>query len=385
MSLTRRDFLRFTAVAGTAAGLGLTAGCKARTSTPAPTAQPRGYRSGPAGRKLKLLILGGTAFLGPHTIAAARARGHEMTLFNRGRTNPDLFPELEKLRGDRDGDLAALNGRTWDAVIDTSGYVPRHVRLSAELLAPSVGHYLFVSTISVYKDYATIGMDESAPVATLEDPTAEKVTNETYGALKALCEKAAEEAMPGRTTTIRPGLIVGPEDRTDRFTYWPVRVERGGEVLCPGTPADPIQFIDVRDLAEFIVYCLEDKVLGTFNADAPAGALTMGNLLETCRTVSGANARFTWADAAFLAAQNVAPWQDMPCWVPAVGDEAGFGRVNTQKAHDAGLGTRPLDDTVRATLAWWHGEPEERRLGALRAGLAPQREMEVLQAWHARG
>ncbi len=214
-----------------------------------------------------------------------------MTLFNRGKTNPELFPDLEKLRGDRDGELGALVGRAWDAVIDTSGYVPRHVRLSAELLAPSVAHYLFISTISVYRDYSTIGMDETAPIATLADPTTEQVTGETYGALKALCEKAAEDAMPGRTTVIRPGLIVGPEDRTDRFTYWPVRVERGGEVLSPGTPADPIQFIDVRDLAEFIVVCLENKVLGTFNADAPAGALSMGKLLETCREVSGSGAR----------------------------------------------------------------------------------------------
>ncbi len=383
MSLSRRDFLRCTAVAGAAAGLGLSLGCGQRAAPP-PQVKANGYRSGLAERKLKLLILGGTAFLGPHTIAAARARGHDVTLFNRGKTNPELFPDLEKLRGDRDGDLGALVGRTWDAVIDTSGYVPRHVRLSAELLAPSVAHYLFISTISVYHDYSTIGMDESAPIATLADPTTEQVTGETYGALKALCEKAALDAMPGGATIIRPGLIVGPEDRTDRFTYWPVRVERGGEVLCPGAPADNIQFIDVRDLAEFIVVCLENKVLGTFNADAPAGVLTMGQLLDTCREVAGANARLTWADAEFLAQQNVSPWQDMPCWVPAVGAEAGFGKVNTEKAHAAGLGMRPLDDTVRATLAWWHTEPEDRRK-TLRAGLTPEREAAVLAAWHAKG
>jgi 2'-hydroxyisoflavone reductase len=384
MSLSRRDFLRCTAVAGAAAGLGLSFGCGSRAGTPSPQAGTSGYRSGLAERKLKLLILGGTAFLGPHTVAAARARGHEVTLFNRGKTNPELFPDLEKLRGDRDGDLSALVGRTWDAVIDTSGYVPRHVRLSAELLAPSVAHYLFISTISVYKDYSVVGMDESAPLATLADPTTEQITGETYGALKALCETAAQDAMPGRTTVIRPGLIVGPEDRTDRFTYWPVRVERGGEVLSPGTPDDFIQFIDVRDLAEFIVVCLENKAFGIFNADAPAGSLTMGRLLETCRDVTESRAGLTWVDAEFLAAQNVSPWQDMPCWVPAVGAEAGFGRVNTAKAHAAGLGMRALDDTVRATLAWWHTEPEDRRK-TLRAGLTPEREAAVLAAWHAKG
>ena len=384
MSLSRRDFIRCTAVAGAAAGLGLSLGCGSRSRTPAPRAVASGYRSGLAERRLKLLILGGTAFLGPHTIAAARARGHEVTLFNRGKTNPELFPELEKLRGDRDGELSALIGRTWDAVIDTSGYVPRHVRLSAELLAPSVAHYLFISTISVYRDYSVVGMDESAPIATLADPTTEQITGESYGALKALCEAAAQDAMPGRTTVIRPGLIVGPEDRTDRFTYWPVRVDRGGEVLSPGAPTDPIQFIDVRDLAEFIVVCLESRILGTFNADAPAGVLTMGKLLDTCREVTGSDARLTWADADFLAQQNVSPWQDMPCWVPAVGPEAGFGKVNTEKAHAAGLGMRTLDDTVRATLAWWRTEPEDRRK-TLRAGLAPEREAAVLAAWHARG
>jgi 2'-hydroxyisoflavone reductase len=384
MSLSRRDFLRCTAVAGAAAGLGLSLGCGSRGGSPAAAIRTKGYRNGLADRKLKLLILGGTAFLGPHTINAARARGHEVTLFNRGKTNPELFPDLEKLRGDRDGDLGALVGRTWDAVVDTSGYVPRLVRMSAELLAPSVAQYVFISTISVYKDYSVIGMDESAPLATIADPTTEQVTPETYGALKALSEKAAEFAMPGRTTVIRPGLIVGPEDRTDRFTYWPVRVARGGEVLCPGTPEDPIQFIDVRDLAEFIVVCLEDKVIGTFNADAPAGVLTMGKLLETCREVTAADARLTWVDADFLAAQNVNAWQDMPCWVPAVGPEAGFGRVNTTKAHAAGLGQRTLDDTVRATLAWWRAEPADRRQ-SLRAGLAPEREAAVLAAWHAKG
>ena len=357
MTIDRRQFLKATALTGAAIGLGLPViGCNGKADS-----AKAGYRAVPADRKLNLLILGGTAFLGPACVAAAQARGHSLTLFNRGRTNPHLFPDLEKLRGDRGKDIAALEGRRWDAVIDTSGYVPRHVTMSAELLAPQVDHYVFVSTISVYKDYAVIGMDETAPVGTLEDPTTETITGETYGPLKALCEQAAEAAMPGRVTNIRPGLIVGPRDRSDRFTYWPVRVGRGGEVLAPGTPEDRIQFIDVRDLAEFIVHALEQKLSGVYNCDSPAGEYTIGRLLETCRDVTASNAALTWCDAAFLAEHGVSPWSDMPCWVPAEGDERGFGRVSTARAHDAGLGRRPLDVTVRETLQWWHEQPAERR------------------------
>jgi len=242
---------------------------------------------------------------------------------------------------------------------------------------------VFISTISVYKDYSIVGMDETAPVGTIEDPTLEQVDNETYGPLKALCEQAAEASLPGRVTNIRPGLIVGRRDRTDRFTYWPVRVGLGGEVLAPGTPDDPIQFIDVRDLAEFIVHSLEVKLSGVFNADSPGGLLAIGGLLDTCAEVTGSGASFTWCHADFLEEQSVTAWADMPVWAPAVDEYVGFGRVSTAKAQAAGLGRRPLEDTVRDTLHWWNEQPAERR-ERLRAGIDPAREAAVLKAWHAR-
>jgi len=382
MTIDRRQFLKTTAVAGTALGLGLPlTGCGSKTETEVSKA---GYQPVLADKPLKLLILGGTAFLGPACVEAAQARGHELTLFNRGRTNPHLFPDLEKLQGDRKNDLVALEGRQWDAVIDTSGYVPGHVTDSAKLLGPNVGHYVFVSTISVYKDYKVIGMDETAPVGTLEDPTTEEVNGETYGPLKALCEQAAEAEMPGRVTNIRPGLIVGPRDRSDRFTYWPVRVGRGGEVLAPGTPEDLIQFIDVRDLGEFIIHALEKRLPGVYNCDSPAGEYSMGKLLNGCQEVSGSDARFTWCDSGFLEEQEVSAWGDMPCWVPAEDDYLGFGKVSAAKAVAAGLGRRPLDTTIRETINWWNDQPVERR-DRMRAGIAPDREAEVLRAWHDRG
>lgn len=335
-----------------------------------------------AAKPLKLLILGGTNFLGPHIVAAAVTRGHTMTLFNRGKTHPGLFPDLEKLHGDRKVDLAVLEGRQWDAVIDTSAYIPADVTRSAKLLAPNVAQYLLISTVSVYARLDKPGMDESAPLATTDKPDADKVTNENYGALKALCEKAAQAEAPGKLTVIRPGLIVGPGDSTDRFTYWPVRVARGGEVLAPGKPGDFTQFIDARDLADFIVLCLERRTLGTFNADAQAGSITMGRLLDTCKTVSKSDARFVWADAKFLEEQKIAPWADLPAWIPAEGDEAAFGQVSAAKAKAAGLQYRPLADTVRDTLDWFRTEPAEHQ-AKLKSGLSAEREAEALKAWHA--
>ncbi|WP_224247535.1 SDR family oxidoreductase [Hyalangium gracile] len=333
--------------------------------------------------KKKILILGGTGFLGPALVEAAKPRGHTLTLFNRGKTRPGLFPEVEKLQGDRDGNLEALKGRQWDVVIDTSGYVPRVVRASAELLAPNVERYLFVSTISVYKDMDVHGIDESAAVATVEDEKTEDVSQH-YGALKALSEKAAEAAMPGRTTVVRPGLIVGEGDPTDRFTYWPVRVARGGEVLAPGDGADPVQFIDVRDLASFILGLVEQRTVGTFNATGPASTLLMRELLEACRTANGGDARFTWVDADWLVEQQkVMPWSDMPIWIPRSGDSKGMGRVSTARALAHGLKCRPTVDTARDTLAWFKTLPPERQQ-KLRSGLAPERESAVLAAWHQR-
>lgn len=331
-----------------------------------------------------LLILGGTAFLGPQIVEAARSLGYKITLFNRGKTHPELFPDLEKLRGDRDGNLKALEGRSWDVVIDTSGYVPRHVRDSATLLGSSVQQYIFISTISVYADTSKPGMDESAPVGKLEDESVEDVSGGSYGPLKALCEKAAEKAMPGRVTVIRPGLIVGPGDGTDRFTYWPVRLDRGGEVLAPGSASDPVQFIDVRDLAEWTLRCARDRTTGVFNATGPRGELTIGQLLSACKAAaSGKALTLTWVEAAFLEEQKVAPWSDMPVWVPPQGGSAGFARINCARALSSGLTFRPVEATVKDTLLWWKTQPKERQV-TLRAGIKPEREAEVLAAWHER-
>ena len=369
--MTRREFV---VAAGAAMAAGALPGCAATAaagSALAPAARP----SPP--KPLKLLILGGTAFLGPELVEAARARGHTVTLFNRGKTNPGLFPDLEKLHGDRDGQLDALRGRTWDAVLDTSGYVPRIVRQSAELLAPSVGRYLFVSTISVYAEGVKAPITESTALATAPDPRSEDVRAH-YGALKALCERAVEAAMPGRALSVRPGLIVGPTDPTDRFTYWPVRLARGGEVLAPGDGLDPVQFVDVRDLAAFLVLAAEKRLAGTMNATGPAAPLLTRDFLEACR-VPGVEARLTWVDDAFLEAQKVSAWSDLPVWVPR--SEA-FTQVSSAPAIAAGLTFRPAAESARDTLAWWRAQPEERR-SRPRTGLTPAREAEVLAAWKA--
>lgn len=398
----RRDLLK-AGLAG--AGLAALPGC-ARNAKDASPATADATGGTPAlGRPLDILVLGGTGFLGPHFVAAARANGHRLTLFNRGKSNPtrfsgEAFADLEQLHGDRKTDLSALGTtRRWDAVLDTSAYIPADVTRSATLLADRVHQYLVISTISVYASNATAGDDETAALATLPDPTVTEVTGETYGGLKALCEQAAERALPGRTTVVRPGLIVGPGDPTDRFTYWPARADRGGEILAPGTPADPVQCIDVRDLAAFLLATLESRTFGTFNADAAPGALTMGGLLAACQSVSkamntiycvrapcpqppGHDSTLTWVPADFLEAQKVAPWQDLPVWVPATGDYAGFGRRSTARAQAAGLVTRPIDDTVADTLTDWRAQDDARRAKP-KAGLSPEREAEVLRAWHA--
>jgi nucleoside-diphosphate-sugar epimerase len=331
---------------------------------------------------MKLLILGGTVFLGRHLVEAALARGHAVTLFNRGQHNADLYPEVEKLRGDREGDLAALHGRAWDAAIDTCGYVPRVVRASAELLADAVSHYTFISSISVYAGFKELGIDENAAVGVLADPTVEEVTGESYGPLKALCEQAAEQAMPGRVLNIRPGLIVGPHDPTDRFTYWPVRVARGGEVLAPGRPERHVQVIDVRDLAEWTVRMVEGRQTGVYNATGPEYSLTMGQLLDVCRAVSGSDARFSWVGEDFLAEKEVGPWMEVPLWIPESDpDAAGFSDVDCGKAIAAGLSFRDLAETVRATLAWDATRPPDVER---RAGLKAEREAELLRGWHER-
>ena len=338
---------------------------------------------------MKILILGGTLFLGRHLVAAARSRGHEVTLFHRGRTNPGLFQDVERLRGDRDGDLEALKGRRWDAAIDTSGYVPRVVRASSELLAESVGHYTFVSSGSVYADSAAMGIVETAPVATLSREGTENVAEE-YGALKALCERAAGEAMRGRSLAVRFGLLVGPHDPTGRFTYWPRRLSRGGEVLAPGRPLRQIQFIDARDGADWILRMAEAGRTGAFNVTGPPSLLTMERFLETTRAAIACDARLLWVEESFLLAHEVAPWTELPLWLPEEMD--GMLAVNIQKALGAGLTFRPLAETVRDTLAWDLSRPVEERARPVRmssgletaVGLDPAREAELLAAWRAR-
>jgi 2'-hydroxyisoflavone reductase len=332
-----------------------------------------------AKKPLRILILGGTGFLGPHLVAYAVARGHGVTLFNRGKTHPELFPDLEKLRGDRDGKLDALKGRTWDAAIDTSGYVPRVVHMSAGLLSKEVKQYVFISTISVYPDDLKPGANESAKVQELTEPGSEEVRKH-YGALKALCEQAAEQEMPGRATNIRPGLIVGPGDPTDRYTYWPVRIDRGGEALAPGGGGDPVQYVDARDLAGFVVRVIEEDVVGVFNAAGPEKRLSMKEMLDASRKATDHPASLTWVPEKFLTDHKVSAWDDMPVWA---GADVGLSQIDCSKAIGKGLRFRSAEDTARDTLAWWKTLPEERR-AKMRAGLSAEREKEVLAAWKAR-
>lgn len=328
---------------------------------------------------MRILIIGGTRFLGRHLVKAALARNHDVTLFNRGKTNPDLFPQLETIVGDREQDVNKLNGRIWDAVIDVAGYLPRIVRLSAEVLKATAGPYVFISTISVYRDFKQTGIDESYPVGKLDNESVEEVTGETYGPLKALCEQVVQNTFgEERTLIVRPGLIVGPHDPTDRFTYWPVRVARGGDVLAPQKPEAPIQVIDVRDLADFTIKLIQDNASGVYNATGPDYELTIGKLLEVSKQVAGSDATFKWASVNFLNEHKVEAWSDMPTWVPDDEEGVGFSRIDVSKAIHAGLTFRPLEETVRDTLEWAQTRPPDHEW---RAGLTAEREAQVLAAW----
>jgi len=331
---------------------------------------------------VRLLILGGTLFVGRHLVEAALARGHEVTLFNRGREAPPLFPAVERLAGDRRGDLAPLRGRRWDAVIDTAAYVPSVVERAAALLAPNVEHYTFVSTRSVYTTYAD--SSEDGPVATMTDEAVREAEaidpagrshavlyGASYGALKVRCERAVEAAMPGRVLVLRPGLIVGPHDPTDRFTYWVRRVARGGDVLAPGRADRVVRAIDARDLAAFCVRAVEARIAGTFNTSGADG-VTMRGLLDACDRAGGGCARFVWASEAFLLAQGVTPWSELPLWVRE--EDNAFMEARDAKAIAAGLAYRPLDETVRDTLAWDRARGDTPML----AGLPAEREAELL-------
>jgi 2'-hydroxyisoflavone reductase len=337
-------------------------------------------------KPLRILILGGTGFTGPAQARYALGRGHKVTTFNRGKTHPGELPsEVEQLVGDRNGKLDALKDRQWDVAIDNPTTLPAWVRDAAQILKGNVDRYVFISTISVYADTSK-GVDESAPLQKYEGADAFKETLEamrasgykTYGPLKALSEKEAEKWFPGKVLIIRPGLIVGPGDETDRFTYWPVRIERGGEVLAPGAPTDPVQFIDARDLAEWTIRMVESRETGTYNATGPAKPLGIGDMLGKIKAALSANANFTWANAEFLKEQKVQAWSDMPVWA---GDELGLARTKIGGALTKGLTFRPLADTARDTLAWFKSQSQDRQ-SHLKAGLAPEREAEVLAAWH---
>jgi 2'-hydroxyisoflavone reductase len=350
---------------------------------------------------MRLLVIGGTKFLGRYLIESALARGHEVTMFNRGARDAALFPEIERLRGDRNRDLSALAGRRWDAVIDTCGYTPGVVGRAAALLSERVAHYTFISSLSVYKDFSAPAPDESRPVATITDeqlraaeasePTADGVPAQAYGAaygpLKALCEQALENALPGRALSVRAGMIVGPHDYTDRFTYWARRMARGGEVLAPAPAEQRTQLVDARDLSDWLVRMSEERRTGTFNATGPDYPLTFERMLDECRRAGGSDARVTWADEKFLLNAGVGPWVELPFWMPDVPDEGEaeglnryFFHVNCQKAIASGLKFRPLIETARDTLAWDRTRPQD---APLKAGLNAEREAELLYWWRA--
>jgi 2'-hydroxyisoflavone reductase len=374
MRMTRRDLVRLSS----AALLALRAG--EQLALAADTAKR-------PGKPLRILILGGTGFTGPHQVRYALSRGHQITLFNRGKQPHEWPGTVEELIGDRNtGDLKALEGREWDVCIDNPTTLPFWVRDAGRVLHGKVKHYVFISTLSVYADNLKPA-DESAPVAgyTGKDAMAEtleslRAKGELYGPLKALSEKEAQQRFPGKVTIIRPGLIVGPGDETDRFTYWPVRLARGGEVLAPGDGSDPVQIIDARDLAEWTIRMAETRTLGTFNATGPDHSLQMKEMLSGIAAAIHADARPIWVPADFLASEKVEAWSDMPVWVPGHGDTAGFARRSIAKALAAGLRFRPPDMTASDTLTWFRQQPAERQ-AKLKAGLTPEREQEVLAKW----
>ncbi|MEX0784056.1 MAG: NAD-dependent epimerase/dehydratase family protein [Dehalococcoidia bacterium] len=330
---------------------------------------------------MRILVLGGTVFLGRHTVELALERGHDVTMFNRGQSNPGLFPGAEEVHGDRERDLGRLAGKSWDAVIDTSGYVPRVVGASARALVESVPHYTFISSISAYASMPTPGLTEDAPLGKLSEPGSEDIGKD-YGPLKVLCEREVQAAYRAGALIIRPGLIVGPHDPTDRFTYWPVRVAEGGEVLAPGDPARQVQVIDARDLAGWNLDLVERGVTGVFNATGPDAPLTMGAMLDGCRAATESDATFSWAAEDFLLERKVTPWSELPIWLPQSNEGTrGMLAVDVSRALAAGLTFRPIEDTARDTLAWHttRGESHE-----WRAGMRRDRERELLSEWRGR-
>jgi 2'-hydroxyisoflavone reductase len=384
MSTDRRQFLRLTATAGGALGLGLTP----RLADTAAALAPLPRTDAPA-RRIRLLILGGTGFIGPHQVRYAIERGHDVTIFNRGRSAPGMFPGVEEVTGDRAAnDYASLRGRTWDAVIDNSAAsgptAPQWVREAAAVLRDAVGQFLFVSTRSVYRDLSMVPATVDAPLFTRETtPDWREGQPYPYGLGKALAEGEARRAFGDRTTIVRPGLIIGPGDTTDRFTYWPVRIERGGEILAPGDPlADRVQIIDVRDLCEWIVRLCEQRTFGTFMGVGPLNGRSMAEMLYGIAAVTPAPLTWTWVPREFLQQQGIQPYSHMPVWMPPTPGREGFARFDLTREVAAGLTFRTLADTTQATLAYHHARDAERR-ATLRAGITAEREAEVLAAWHA--
>lgn len=332
---------------------------------------------------MKILVLGGTGFLGPEIVEALVASKHTVTLFNRDRTNKDLFPDLEKLQGDRRaGDLKSLEGRAWDVVVDVFASQPKWVKATAELLAPKCKTYVFISTISVFNDNSKPGLDENGPTFP-EDPnldTEDAVSNENYGPMKVRSEAIVRQFFPKTATIVRPGLIVGPTDPTDRFTYWPARIDRGGEVLAPGPGADPVQFIDLRDLGLFVATLINDGHVGTYNATGPGGKWTMSEFLSACKGATKSIVDLIWADPDWLLEQQVQPFMELPLWVPGA-EMAGFMTVDCGKAIAHGLTFRPVAQTARDTMDWVKTRPDNYRW---HAGITAEREQELLKRWKGR-
>lgn len=383
MTRNRRDFIRTISIAGGLSALQpfRAAGVGARRGLPA---VPRAPES------LRILILGGTGFIGPHHVAYAVARGHRVSVFNRG-NNPERLPDgVEELIGDRNGDLRALEGREWDAVIDLPTTLPKWIRDAAAVLRDSTQHYTFISTIGVNADFSGETLTEDGPVQQYRgdaDPfSLTRLEGPLYGPLKAISEQEVERQYPGRALIVRPGLIAGPGDPTDRFSYWPIRMERGGEVLAPGDPTDPVQFIDARDLAGWVIRNAEARTTGTFNLTGPAQTLTISEMLGAIRGTFSEPMRLTWVPSDFLLRQNVEPWHGasgpLPLWTPTPQVRA-LMRADISRALATGLTFTPLCETSRDTLEWHHTRSAERKAEML-AGMSAERERELLNAWRTR-
>ena len=365
MKNNRREFLKGAVLGGAATASGVFS-----TSSSAADHEPREQKP------LDILVLGGTGFIGPHMVREALRRGHSVTLFNRGRTNNTLFPDLETIKGDRGSDLEGLKGRQWDVVIDNSGYVPRHVEDSATLLSDNIEHYLYISTVSVYASFAE-PFDEDSPLGTIDDETIEEVNGETYGPLKALCEKRATAAVgKDRITILRPTYICGPGDHTDRFSYWPIRTSKGGTMLWPGSPEHTTQIIDVRDLANFTVDCVEQRIAGIYNTVTPRGSYTFGQFLEDCEAITAEDVDAVWVDDAFVEQNDL--FESLPVWHPRAGEYAALSGASGERARAAGLHNRPVRETIRDLMSWWQTLPED-RTSELRAGLKPDQEAEMIE------